>query len=265
MAGTAWLWCRTEMRGSVDYLVIDEAGQVSLADALAMATAAQNVILLGDPLQLAQVSQGSHPIGSGRSVLEHLLGDDGTIPPARGVFLDHTRRMHPDVCEFVSRAVYQGRLSAIEECATQNVETHGPLTGTGVRTILLQHDGNTRQSPEEAQRITDEIRQMLEGAYTRADGTRVSLTAHNFMVVTPYNSQVRCLRAKLDAGGLTDVVVGTVDKSRARKQRWCSSRWRHPRATRCRATSSFSTAATGSTSPCLAHGASPFSSVALGS
>ena len=110
MAGTAWLWCREEMRESVDYLVIDEAGQVSLADALAIATAARNVILLGDPLQLAQVSQGTHPPGAGGSVLEHLLGDAGTIPPERGIFLDHTRRMHPDVCDFVSQAVYEGRL-----------------------------------------------------------------------------------------------------------------------------------------------------------
>ena len=118
MAGTAWLWCREEMRESVDYLVVDEAGQVSLADALAMSTAARNVILLGDPLQLAQVSQGTHPPGSGCSVLEHLLGDAGTIPVDRGVFLDHTRRMHPDVCDFVSQAIYQGRLSAIAECAS---------------------------------------------------------------------------------------------------------------------------------------------------
>ena len=78
--------------------MIDEAGQVSLADALALATAARNVILLGDPLQLAQVSQGAHPPGAGCSVLEHLLDGAGTVPPERGIFLDHTRRMHPDVC-----------------------------------------------------------------------------------------------------------------------------------------------------------------------
>jgi predicted RecB family nuclease len=212
MAGTAWLWCREEMRRSVDYLVIDEAGQVSIADALAMATAARNVILLGDPLQLAQVSQGAHPVGSGCSVLEHLLGDAGTIPPERGIFLDHTRRMHPEVCEFVSQAIYQGRLSAIEECATQDVACEGPLTGTGVRTIPLDHEGNTRQSPEEAELIAGLIERMVGGDYTKADGTTVRLAGRHFMVVTPYNSQVRCLRTKLDARGLSTVQVGTVDK-----------------------------------------------------
>ena len=212
MAGTAWMWCREEMRESVDYLVIDEAGQVSLADALALASAARNVILLGDPLQLAQVSRGAHPPGSGGSVLEHLLGDAGTVEPERGIFLDQTRRMHPDVCEFVSRAIYQGRLSAITECATQRVTCDGPLTGTGVRAILLDHDGNTRQSPEEAERITAEITRMIGGAYTQADGTTRPLQASDFMVVTPYNSQVRCLRARLQASDLADVPVGTVDK-----------------------------------------------------
>jgi uncharacterized protein len=212
MAGTAWLWCREEMRESVDYLVIDEAGQVSLADALAMSTAARNVILLGDPLQLAQVSQGTHPLGSGSSVLEHLLGDAGTIPPNRGVFLDQTRRMHPDVCHFVSQAVYEGRLSAIAECAVQDIQCDGALTGTGVRSILLHHVGDTRRSTDEAERIANDIAGMIGGEYTHADGTRAALTGSDFMVVTPYNSQVRCLRTTLDARGLHDAVAGTVDK-----------------------------------------------------
>ena len=96
LAGTAWLFARRELDGTLDYLVIDEAGQVSLADALAMGTSARNVILLGDPLQLAQVSQGVHPEGTGASVLEHLLGDAPTIPEDRGVFLERSFRMHPD-------------------------------------------------------------------------------------------------------------------------------------------------------------------------
>ncbi len=212
MAGTAWLWCRKDMRGSVDYLVVDEAGQISLADALGLATAARNVILLGDPLQLAQVSQGTHPPGSGGSVLEHLLADAGTIPPERGVFLDRTRRMHPNLCEFVSQAVYQGRLSAIDECSRQRIDCDGPLTGTGVRAILLDHTGNTRQSTEEAERIAEEIRRMVGGRFTDRDEATRDLTPSDFMVVTPYNAQVRCLRQKLDRADLAGVAVGTVDK-----------------------------------------------------
>ncbi|MEJ7786867.1 MAG: TM0106 family RecB-like putative nuclease [Solirubrobacterales bacterium] len=212
MAGTAWLWCREEMRESVDYLVIDEAGQVSLADALALSSAARNVILLGDPLQLAQVSTGSHPPGAGSSVLEHLLGNYATIPADRGVFLDQTRRMHPDVCRFVSEAIYDGRLDSIEECANQDISAAGELTGTGVHSIALDHEGNTRQSPEESQRITSEIAGLIGGCYTHSDLSETELGQRDVIVVSPYNAQVRCLREHLDAAGLTNVEVGTVDK-----------------------------------------------------
>lgn len=114
-AGTAWLFADERLDHSVDTLFIDEAGQVSLADALAMATAARNVVLLGDPLQLAQVSQGTHPEGAGASVLEHLLGDDATVRPDMGLFLEQTRRMHPDVCRFISEIVYDNRLQGVPE------------------------------------------------------------------------------------------------------------------------------------------------------
>jgi superfamily I DNA and/or RNA helicase len=206
-AGTAWLWSREDMRRSVDYLVIDEAGQVSLADALAMATAARNLILLGDPLQLAQVSQAVHPEGSGASVLEHLLGEHGTIPPERGVFLEHTRRMHPAVCRFISDAVYEGRLRSIPECAQQRIVRDG-VEEVGVRHRLVEHDGNTRQSPEEADVVAREIERGVGSEYRLGDGTTRELRESDFMVVAPYNAQVRCLRARLPDA----VAVGTVDK-----------------------------------------------------
>ena len=212
MAGTAWLWCREDMRESVDYLVVDEAGQVSLADALALASAARNVILLGDPLQLAQVATGSHPPGVGASVLEHLLGEHSTIPADRGVFLDQTRRMHPDVCRFVSEAIYDGRLDSIEECANQDIDSTGELTGTGVRSIAVEHEGNMRQSPEEARRIAGEVAGLIGALYTRSDLREAALAQDEVIVVSPYNAQVRCLREHLDAAGLTEVRVGTVDK-----------------------------------------------------
>ena len=212
MAGTAWLWCREQMRETVDYLVIDEAGQVSLADALAMATSARNVILLGDPLQLAHVSQAIHPEGSGVSILEHLLGSNGTIPRDRGVFLDQSRRMHGDVCDFISRAIYEDRLTSVDFCDNQRIDADGPLTGTGVRALLVDHDANTRSSPEEAAVVTERIDELIGARYTMADGTSRDLKAGDMMVVSPYNAQVRCLRERLDAAGLDDVSVGTVDK-----------------------------------------------------
>ena len=217
-AGTAWLFAHSDLDGSgrngppIDTLVIDEAGQVALADALAMGTAARNVILLGDPLQLAQVSQGTHPAGTEASVLEHLLSDHATVPPDMGVFLERTRRMHPDVCRFVSEIVYDGRLEWIPDVARQ-----ATALGTGLRYLPVDHAGNASASPEEAARIAAEIRVMLGATWTTARGDTRQLDYPDFMVVAPYNAQVRRLRHALQAAGLGEVSVGTVDKFQGRE------------------------------------------------
>jgi predicted RecB family nuclease len=216
VAGTAWLFSDESMDQSLDYLFIDEAGQVSLSNALAVSTAARNVVLLGDPLQLAQVSQGSHPDGTGGSILEHLLGGCATVPPGRGIFLEHTRRMHPDVCSFVSEVVYQSRLRSHESCANQAV-TVDSVRENGLRFIAVEHEGNSQSSDEEAERIAAEIRRMLRGTFTDADGVTVPLRPSSFLVVAAYNAQVRHLVQALSAHGLQDVPVGTVDKFQGRE------------------------------------------------
>lgn len=203
IAGTAWLFALAELDSTLDYLVIDEAGQVSLADALAMGTSARNLILLGDPLQLAQVSQGVHPEGTGVSVLEHLLGDDATIPEDRGLFLESSFRMHPDVCGFISEIVYADRLYSDVSAARRST-----AFGIGIRFLPVEHEGNRSASDEEVARIKVEIGGMLGASFTDADGTSRPLRPEDFMVVTPYNAQVRRLRMSLSAG----VRIGTVDK-----------------------------------------------------
>lgn len=217
VAGTAWLFCREGMDNKLDYLLIDEAGQIALADALAMGTCARNLILLGDPQQLAQVSQAIHPPGAGVSVLEHLLDADTTIPPERGLFIDQTRRMHPDVCKFISRAIYEDRLESFPACAEQRIEAPGRLTGTGIRYVPIAHEGNTRESPEETQAIASLVDELLEGQYAKQDGTRGPLDPTEIMVVAPYNAQVRCLREHLRDG----VRVGTVDKFQGQEAAVC--------------------------------------------
>lgn len=212
LAGTAWLFAHHDLDGVLDVLVIDEAGQVALADAVAMGACARNLILLGDPSQLAQVSQGTHPPGADVSVLEHLLGDHATVPPDRGIFLERTRRMHPDVCRFVSEVIYERRLEGIPEVARQRTDC-----GTGLRFLPVEHLGNAAASPEEAGRVVEEIRAMLGGAWTDRDGRTAPLTEMDFMVVAPYNAQVRRLRDTLEAAGLGDVPVGTVDKFQGRE------------------------------------------------
>jgi uncharacterized protein len=211
-AGTAWLFASAVLDGAVDTLIIDEAGQVSLADALAMGTAARNVVLLGDPLQLAQVSQGTHPEGTGASVLEHLLGDAATVPPHMGVFLERTRRMHPDVCRFISEVVYDGRLQGIPELARQRT-----AFGTGLRFKPVSHTGNASSSREEAALVAREIAGMVGAPWTNQDGVTRPLQQADFMVVAPYNAQVRRLREALSAASLSEVPVGTVDKFQGRQ------------------------------------------------
>ena len=203
IAGTAWLFSLAELDSTLDYLVIDEAGQVSLADALAMGTSARNLILLGDPLQLAQVSQGVHPPGTSVSVLEHLLGNDATIPVERGLFLESSFRMHPDVCGFISEIVYADRLYSDDSAARRST-----AFGTGIRFLPVEHEGNRSASDEEVARIKSEIEGMLGAPFTDTDGSSRPLRAEDFMVVAPYNAQVRRLRLGLPAG----VRIGTVDK-----------------------------------------------------
>jgi len=208
VAGTAWLFARPELDSTLDYLFVDEAGQISLVDALAIGTSARNLVLLGDPLQLAQVSQAVHPPGAGASVLEHLLGEHATIPPDRGMFIDETRRMHPDVCRFISEAIYEGRLESFADCAIQRLDARGALNGTGVRYVAVEHEGNARQSVEEAREVARCVDGLLGADYTTADGVVRPLRPDDIMVVAPYNAQVRCLREHLP----DDVKVGTVDK-----------------------------------------------------
>src|SRR5690606_1188314 len=132
-------------------LVIDEAGQFSLANALAVAQAARRgVVLLGDPQQLAQPTKGTHPHGADVSVLEHLLEGHETIPLERGVFLDRTWRMHPDITGFVSTLAYDDRLGSALGCQRQEVDAPGGLTGSGLRWVPVEHTGNVADSPQEA-------------------------------------------------------------------------------------------------------------------
>lgn len=216
VAGTAWLFSDPDLDRSLDYLFIDEAGQVSLANAIAVSTATRNLVLLGDPLQLAQVSQGAHPDHAGDSVLQHLLGTHATVPPDRGIFLAHTWRMHPSVCAFVSEIVYESRLLSADECANQAV-TVDDVVKTGLRFLPVAHVGNSQSSEEEAQAIVGDIRAMLRGTYTSSKGATVQLRAEHILVVAAYNAQVRRISATLAAAGLGDIPVGTVDKFQGRQ------------------------------------------------
>ena len=210
-AGTSWLFTRPAMAGRYDYLFIDEAGQMSLADALACSVAARNVVLLGDPLQLKSVSQGSHPPGTDLSVLQHLLGARETIDPRDGIFLDRSYRMAPSICSFISHAVYEDRLLAAPSCARNRVDAPGWL-GSGLRFLRITHDGNTRSSDQEARAVAEAARELLQGTVTIGERAPRALEESDLIVVSPYNAQRKLIRKRLEEQGLSEIRVGTVDK-----------------------------------------------------
>ncbi len=184
------------------------ARQLGLADALAASTAARNIVLLGDPLQLPQVTKASHPGTSGSSVLDHILDGQDTIPPDRGVFLSETRRMHGDVCEFISQQIYEGRLEPHEDCAKQST-----AAGTGLRWLQAEHLGNITSSPEEGDLILAVVRYLLGTDWTDNTGHTQPLTVDDFVIVTPYNDQRLLLDDLFDRDADTrGLHVATVDK-----------------------------------------------------
>jgi len=212
VAGTAWLFARPEFDRAFDYVFIDEAGQVSLANVVAIGVSSRNIVLVGDQMQLAQPLKGVHPGNSGCSALEYLLGPLATVPPDRGVFLPTTRRMHPDVCRFISEAVYDGRLVPEEENAGQGlVLANGAdpvLARSGIRFVPVEHEGCAQKSEAEAARIREVYLSVLGRRWTDSKGATRPIQPDDILVVSPYNVQVNHLKSVLPAGAL----VGTVDK-----------------------------------------------------
>jgi uncharacterized protein len=212
VAGTAWLFSSANFNQKFDYLFVDEAGQVSLANLLAMSTCARNLVLLGDQMQLGQPIQGVHPGESGQSTLDYLLQGEATIPADRGIFLKETWRMHPDVCRFISDAVYAGRLEPEEHNVNQRLvlsSAHHPaIRPTGISFIGLDHDGCSQRSDAEAELVRLLFDELLAQQYINRDGVCRPMTINSILVVAPYNQQVNRLRAVLPEGAR----VGTVDK-----------------------------------------------------
>jgi predicted RecB family nuclease len=214
LGGTAWVWANEVMAGAVDVLVVEEAGQLSLANAIAVSPAAASLVLLGDPQQLDQPLRGSHPPGAERSALGHLLGAEPTIAPPVGLFLERTWRLHPDVCRFTSELFYAGQLLPVAALARQALAGPPPTDGTGLRWLPVEHAGNTTGSIEEAEAVTAIVAGLLavSPTWTAADGAVVRLGLRDLVVVAPYNDHVELIARHLAAAGFPGANVGTVDK-----------------------------------------------------
>jgi len=216
VGGTAWFFSRDENVQAFDWLFVDEAGQVGLANMVAMGRAARNIVLVGDPRQLPQVIQGAHPDPANLSCLDWMLGEHATVPPDRGIFLPVSRRMHPEVCRFISEQIYEGRLASHPDTACQRVSGTSFPEG-GAFWIPVPHDGNAQIAAEEVAAIRSAIRELFKGTWTDKDGASRPVREADIIVVAPYNAQVNALR---DA--LPDAIrVGTVDKFQGQEAPVC--------------------------------------------
>lgn len=216
VGGTAFFFSRPEFVQAFDWLFVDEAGQVGLANMVAIGRAARNIVLVGDPRQLPQVIQGSHPEPANMSCLEWMLGEHATIPPHRGIFLPTSRRMHPDVCEFISGQVYEGRLASHPDTSRQLVsETNFP--SAGAFWVSVSHEGNAQISQEEVTVIEAAVHDLLTGSWTDKAGLTRSVRKSDIIVVAPYNAQVNALRDAMPEG----IRVGTVDKFQGQEAPIC--------------------------------------------
>lgn len=215
VGGTAWDFANPARVSpeSLDLLVVDEAGQYSLAATLAVSTAATRLLLLGDPRQLPQVSQGVHPEPVDESALGWLMDGAATLPPALGVFLSESWRMHPGLCAAVSELSYDGRLRSVSEAADRVVDGLAP----GLHTVLVEHHGNRTVSPEERDVVVELVRGLVGRTYRDGAAVARPLTPADVVVVAAYNAQVAAIRGALDAANLAATSVGTVDKFQGRE------------------------------------------------
>lgn len=208
VGGTAWTMTGANVpRGSLDLLVIDEAGQFSLANTLAVAQASSRLLLLGDPQQLPQVSQGSHPEPVDESALGWISAGHATLPPDLGYFLADSWRMTSELCHAVSELSYEGQLRSAPAAGLRRLEG----VPAGIETVMVEHNGNTTSSPEEAAEVLRQVRRHLRLQWHTDAGSR-PLDVADVLVVAAYNAQVNVIREALDGAGLPGVRVGTVDK-----------------------------------------------------
>jgi uncharacterized protein len=208
--GTAWLWAREEYFEAVDVLFVDEAGQMSLANVLAIAPCAKSVVLLGDPQQLEQPIQGSHPEGTAVSALEHVLGGAQTIADDRGLFLEETWRLPPAICGLTSELFYERRLRSRAGVEQQALLGGGTFAGAGLWFVPVPHDANQGSSREEVEVVADLVTSLSGGdvRWRDRDGLVHELRLDDILVIAPYNAQVADLKGGLPAGAR----VGTVDR-----------------------------------------------------
>jgi len=211
IGGTAWAFSNEAAKGKLDYLFVDEAGQISIANLVAMSASTSNIILMGDQMQLSQPIRGSHPGESGKSCLEYFLKEYQTIPQERGIFLDRTYRLHPDICKFISSAFYEGRLENHEKTSHRQIilpsqDNDLVKQGSGILFVPVEHENNTQSSSEEVESISKIVKLLLRGSF-KDNSIERPITLDDILIVAPYNKQVHKIKDVLP-----QVKVASVDK-----------------------------------------------------
>jgi uncharacterized protein len=209
VGGTSWLWSPEAAFEAVDVLFIDEAGQMSLADVLAVSQAARKLVLLGDPQQLERPTKGSHPDGAEKSALEHLLDRRKTIPADMGFLLPETWRLHPKVCKYTSEFFYDDKLRSHAISQSRVLEGHDWLKGAGLWFIPVEHEGSRNSSAEEVEAVALIVEGLLKPnvKWFYSAGNSRRLRDDEILIVAPYNAQVSDLKTRLPK-----MRIGTVDK-----------------------------------------------------
>jgi len=210
---TAWGFSRDDMVNQLDYLFIDEAGQVSVANLVAMSRCAKNLVIMGDQMQLGQPSQGTHPAESGLSILDYLLHETPTISDEMGVFLETTYRMHSAVNHFISQFIYDNKLTSYADNDIRVVKVPDNYRGkldkeAGIVFIPVIHEGNTYASDEEVNEIKLLANELIGRTFIEKPGETRLITWNDILFVAPYNYQVKKLKQTLG----DQARVGSVDK-----------------------------------------------------
>jgi predicted RecB family nuclease len=209
LGGTSWLWTPEAAFEALDVLFIDEAGQMGLADVLAVSQAAKSLVLIGDPQQLERPLKGSHPEGAGKSAMEHLLDERKTIPEDMGFLLPESWRLHPKICKFTSEVFYEDKLSSHTIARSRVLEGHAWLKGAGLWFVPVEHEGNRNSSAEEVEVVGQIVEGLLKPGvkWFYSAGNSRRMKESDILIVAPYNAQVADLSRRLPS-----VSVGTVDK-----------------------------------------------------
>jgi uncharacterized protein len=203
------MWASADFYEAVDVLFVDEAGQLSLIDTMALSHAGKNLVLLGDPQQLKQPQRGSHPEGTEVSALEHILQGEKTISSEKGVFLDKTWRMHSAINDFISELFYERKLKPMPQNEQQTLEGKTKFNKPGIYFAPVVHNGNQNSSTEEVERVKQIVHDLVNSGiqWINSKGDKQLLTEEGIKIISPYNAQVNALHRSLPG-----IDIGTVDK-----------------------------------------------------